>query len=53
MAYSDGDMDMVGLDEVRNAYVLAACEHVLEAVAWLVEKVAEGHVKAKAWHESG
>ena len=44
VAYRD-DVDMGGLDEAGNAYVPAARERVLEAVAWLVE-VVEGRVRA-------
>ena len=43
VAYPDGGVDMVGLDEAVNAYARAAHERVLEAVAWTVE-VGEGRV---------
>ena len=47
VANRDGDVDMAGLDEAGNAYALVARERVLEAVAWLVEEVGEGRVKAR------
>ena len=47
VAYPDGDVDMGGLDEAGSAYVPAARERVLEAVAWLVEEVGEGRVKTR------
>jgi hypothetical protein len=47
VAYLDGDVDMAGPDEVRDSYALVAHEHVLEKVAWLVEKAGEGCVKAR------
>jgi len=48
-AYRDGGVDMVELDGAGNAYVLAAREHVLEAVAWLAREAeaGEGRVKAR------
>jgi len=46
-AHPDGDVDMAGRDEAGNAYVPAARERVLGAVAWLVEEEGEGRVKAR------
>ena len=47
VANLNGDVDMAGLDEAVNAYVPVVREHVLEAVAWLVEEAGEGRVKAR------
>jgi hypothetical protein len=47
VAYRGGDVDMAGPDEAGNAYVPGARERVLEGVAWLVEEVGEGRVKAR------
>jgi ABC-type Na+ transport system ATPase subunit NatA len=48
VAYPDGGVDMVGLDEAGNAYARVARERALEAVAWLVEA---GEERVKARHE--
>jgi hypothetical protein len=47
VGYPDGDVNMAGPDKAGDSFALAACEHVLEEVAWLVEEAGEGHVKAR------
>ena len=45
VAYLDDDVDMAGPDEAGNAYVPAARDRVLEAVALLAAEEGEGRVK--------